>query len=259
MTFQLRSWILRQKTIGLIAMLCGVTLAVGGCTTDNIVETKTNAFPSSTLQPGTVEDNVRFVRALSPPTGSQNATELLAAHDKIEIDVFRVDELDRKVEISADGTINLPLIGTITAAGFSPRQLEQKIASRYRANYLQNPQVGIVVKSAAARRVNVDGEIERAGVYPITVQSSLSRVLSQAGGLRRVGDPEKIYIFRTIGKERHVARYSLNRIRTGIASDPRVFGGDVIVVFPSSGQIAMRNLREAFGAVRSATSIIPLL
>ena len=70
-----------------------------------------------------------------------------------------------------------------------------------------------------------------------------------------VADATKVYVYRNQGSQKLVANYNVDEIRKGRKRDPRVYGGDVIVVFPSQSKVALKNLKEALGVATSATGL----
>lgn len=222
----------------------------------------TDARPTSAageVPVGARDGDLEVVAALPPPAETNNgADELVAENDLIEVDVFQVDELDRTVRVDSKGQISLSLIGVVDARGKTIPQLEQEIEARYREKYLQNPDVSVFMKESAGQRVTIDGSVIKPGIYPVSSTSTLLQVIALAGGFREIADEKKLYVFRQYGERKLVANYSVADIRAGKKSDPRIFGGDVIVSFDSSAKVAARNLREALGLASSAVLMAPL-
>ncbi|WP_287381603.1 polysaccharide biosynthesis/export family protein [Mesorhizobium sp.] len=179
----------------------------------------------------------------------------MSPNDVLEVNVFQVDNLNRIVQVDAGGQISLPLIGTVTAAGKTVRQLEQEIETAYGANYLQSPDVSVYVKESIGQRVTVDGEVTRAGIFPVSSNSSLIDAIALAGGFNSVGDAGKVFVYRNIGPNTLVANYNVEQIRAGKNRNPRIYGGDKIVVFASKSKIALNNLKDALGVASSAARI----
>lgn len=197
---------------------------------------------------------------MPPPSNTQDGQEQpLAPNDVLEVDVFQADSLDRTVQIDAAGRINLPLIGAVEAAGKSVRTLEQEIEAAYGRNYLQNPDVTIFLKESFGQRITIDGEVAKAGVYPVSSGSTLLESIALAGGFRPIADQSKVYVYRDIGGQKLVANYDVAEIRSGRKPNPRIYGGDVVIVFTSQTKVAMQNLRDALGIATSASrlAIIP--
>ncbi|MER9228554.1 polysaccharide export protein [Mesorhizobium sp. M0664] len=199
---------------------------------------------------------LKIVKDLPAPQNTQNGSEQpLSPNDVLEVNVFQVDNLNRTVQVDSGGQISLPLIGTITAAGKTVRQLEQEIETAYGAKYLQSPDVTIFVKESIGQRITVDGEVNKAGIYPVSSNSSLIDAIALAGGFNTVGDAKKVFVYRNIGPNTLVANYNVEEIRGGKSRNPRIYGGDKIVVFASKSKIAMNNLKDALGIASSAARI----
>jgi polysaccharide export outer membrane protein len=108
---------------------------------------------------------------------------VLGPEDVIKIDVLDVPELSKTtVRIANDGTISLPLIGRVKAAGLTAEQLRQELADKWGEDYLQNPQVTVFVDQFKAKPVSIIGAVEKPGLYPLTGQRTLIEMLSMAGG-----------------------------------------------------------------------------
>jgi polysaccharide export outer membrane protein len=152
--------------------------------------------------------------------------------DVIEFSVFKVPELTRTVQVAETGTVNLPLLGEVQAAGRTAHQVERELASQLGKKYLQSPQVTILVKEYNSQRVTVEGAVKRPGVYPLRGKTSLLQVIATAQGLDTVSDTT-VVVFRHVEGKRHAARFDVARIRSGETSDPAIESGDVVVA-PSS-------------------------
>jgi polysaccharide biosynthesis/export protein len=127
--------------------------------------------------------------------GTVGPNYVIGPEDVLEIDVFNVPELSSKreggsgggVRVANDGTISLPLLGRVQAAGFTVQQLAEHLQAKWGETYLQNPQVSVFVKEFQAKPVSVIGAVERPGLYYLTGQRNLVEVLSMAGGLAKRG------------------------------------------------------------------------
>lgn len=246
------------RAVAVLVLSMGISACVGSG--ENLVgdQSQTTSGMQAAAVPGASAGGLRVVKELPPPIkGEDGSVQQIARNDVLEIDVFQVDQLDRTVQVDSNGYISLPLIGQIEAAGNSQSGLERKIAAAYGKKYLQSPQVSVFVKESAGERVVVNGQVNKAGIYPVTVGSTLLGVISQAGGLSKVADSSKIYIYRDYPGGKLVAPYNLTQIQTAKKKDPPISGGDVIVVFPSGSKVALQNLAEVLGVARSAAFVVP--
>ncbi len=116
----------------------------------------------------------------------------IGPEDVLRIDVFQVPELSKlEVRVSNDGTITVPLLGRVQAAGMTVGQLGRKLEIDWGKTYLQNPEVNVFVEQFQAEPVTVLGEVAKPGPYYLTGPRTLLEVLGMAGGLsnQTSGDP----------------------------------------------------------------------
>jgi len=211
------------------------------------------ATPADTAGDG----SLRMVAELPAPIDSNGGTtQVISPGDTLAVDVFQVDTLDATVQVDNSGSISLALVGSVPAAGKTITALEADLEARYGARYLQRPDITVAMKDSVGQRVTVDGEVRKAGIYPLAGQATLLQVIATAGGFNDIGDPDKVYVFRAYGSEQLVAQYSVSAIRSGKRGDPRIYGGDVVVSFASGMKVLGSNLKDALGLAGSATGLI---
>jgi len=237
-----------------LPLLIVPTIFLSGCNSTSNSSSTGSSVDAATVSP---DGDLQIVENLPPPQNTrEGADQLIAENDVLEIDVFQVDELDRTVRVDSNGRISMPLIGTLQAAGKTIPMVEKEMEAKYNTNYLQSPDITIYMKESAGQRVTMDGEFSKPGLYPTVSNSTLLQAIALAGGLTKVADEKKVFVFRQFGTKKLVANYSVEAIRGGKSSDPRLFGGDVIVAFTSKSKVATQNLRDALGIAVSATRII---
>jgi polysaccharide export outer membrane protein len=152
--------------------------------------------------------------------------------DVVEFSVFKVPELTRVAQVAETGTLNLPLVGEVQAAGRTAHEIERDLASQLGKKYLQSPQVTILVKEYNSQRVTVEGAVKRPGVYPLRGKTSLLQVIATAEGLDTTSNTT-VVVFRHVEGKRLAAKFDIGEIRSGSATDPAIQSGDVVVA-PSS-------------------------
>jgi polysaccharide biosynthesis/export protein len=98
----------------------------------------------------------------------------LGPGDRLEIKVLGADELAGQYAVQDDGSIRIPLIGKVPAAGQTSEELEKKIADQLvMGHYISHPQVSVSV--LIYRPFYILGEVAKPGGYPY---ASGMRVLS---------------------------------------------------------------------------------
>ncbi|MDP3379036.1 MAG: polysaccharide biosynthesis/export family protein [Brevundimonas sp.] len=172
--------------------------------------------------------------------------------DLLKVSVFRVPELSfDELRVDSSGNIQMPLIGTVRAAGLTSSELTAALTSQLGARYLRNPQVTVTVIQAASQKITIDGAVAQPGVYEMRGRTTLMQAVAMARGPSRSADLSSVAVFRTIDGQRMVAVFDLGAIRNGAAEDPVVLGEDVIVVDTS-------RLNEGLQAAISAAPVLTL-
>ncbi len=181
------------------------------------------------------------------PVAAEQGEYRLEPQDKIDITVYQIKDLTlEKVQIDSAGNIFLPLVGVVPAAGKTPSELAEEIASRLRGQYLQSPQVAIRVTEAASQKVTVDGAVMQPGVYTISGRTTLLQAVAMAKGPDvKYADLRRVVVFRTVDGQRMAATYNLSEIRSGAQGDPEIKGNDVIVVDGSNSKRMWREILSA--------------
>jgi len=168
----------------------------------------------------------------------------IGPQDTIEIAVFKVPELSRVVQVADSGTINLPLIGDVVAAGKTSQQLERDLVKKYGGKYLQSPQVTVSMREYNSQRVTLEGAVKKPGVYPIRGKGSLLQFIATAEGLDPNAD-STVLVFRTTNGKRSAAKFDIAAIRTGETPDPTIQSGDLIVASSSALKETFNNILKA--------------
>jgi polysaccharide biosynthesis/export protein len=164
--------------------------------------------------------------------------------DSLVVDVMNSPELRRETLIDGAGNINLPLVGTVRAAGLTPDELSRTIADGLRGRFIRDPYVSVSVREAASQILTVDGEVRQPGRYQVIGDMTLQEAVASARGLNEDAQMSEVVIFRRIEGRRMAALFSLADIRQGRSPDPEVYSGDVVVVGTSRARRMWRDLAQ---------------
>lgn len=117
--------------------------------------------------------------------------------DRLAIFVFNSDALTREVLVRPDGYIDLPLAGTVRAAGLTAGQLAEVLAARLRASMIE-PTVHLSVIEAAgfSYRVRIVGAAGKPTSIPFKEGMRLLDAVEQAGGLAPEADGNSALLIR---------------------------------------------------------------
>lgn len=189
----------------------------------------------------------RVAQVSDSTTAAAPGAYRIGASDVLDISVFKVPELTTSVEVTETGSINLPLLGEVPAAGKTTQQLERELTAQLGAKYLQNPQVRVMVKENNSQRVTIQGAVKKPGLYPLKGQTTLYELVAIAGGLENNSDLT-VLVVRTSNGKRSAAKFDISAIEKGQAEDPTVQSGDMVVAGSSA-------IKTGFNAVLKALPI----
>ena len=154
---------------------------------------------------------------------------MIGSDDELEIIVWTQPQLSGKVIVASDGTIAMPLIGRVPAAGLTPDQLKADLEKRY-ARYVHGANATVRVSDPASHVFYVLGQVNKPGVYKLHSGEVLSQALAEAGGLGEFADAGKIRILRRKENETVVLTVNYNVVRSGgdLSADVPVEPGDTV-------------------------------
>jgi polysaccharide export outer membrane protein len=122
-----------------------------------------------------------LAQTVPPPT-----PEPIGPSDTLTIAVLGSDELSKDWRVDDAGRVNLPFVGTLSAAGKSAEILQGELTVLLR-KYFVDPQVTVYVSESRSRPVTITGAVERPGVYQLRDLRTLSEVLVLASGPKDAG------------------------------------------------------------------------
>jgi polysaccharide export outer membrane protein len=90
--------------------------------------------------------------------------------------------IETTTRVAIDGTIGVPYVGRLRAAGHTPAQIEQDVSSRL-SSEVPDAQVAALVTDDLTNDVIVQGDVAKPGRYPVVPNSSgVLDILAMAGG-----------------------------------------------------------------------------
>jgi polysaccharide export outer membrane protein len=171
--------------------------------------------------------------AAAPAAVVETNVHLLASDDLVEIKVYRQPDLETKARIDRDGTVTMPLVGTINVSGKTPEQARQMIRDLLAKDYLVDPQVNVTIVEYAKRSFIILGEVQRPGTYEIPSGQSftLLQAIAFAGGYTRIGSPSKVTLQRIEDGQKKVYNLDAGSMAKGENVKPfQVLPNDTITV-----------------------------
>jgi polysaccharide export outer membrane protein len=121
--------------------------------------------------------------AMTNLLGQNTPSSELGPGDVIAIHALHVPEIPKEpTKLAEDGSLDLPMIGSIKAVGLTPVQLAAEIRKRL-DNFVKNPEVSVDVVEIKSRPVSVMGAVKSPGVYQLNSTKRLLEILAAAGGV----------------------------------------------------------------------------
>ena len=174
----------------------------------------------------------------APLAHAQSAGYRIQPGDQLAITVLEDETLNRTTMVLPDGSISVPLAGTVNAAGRSVDAVESAIADRLASNFAVRPSVFVSVTSVSETGLTfpiyVVGQVGDPGMREVEAGTTLLQAIALAGGLDRFAATKRIQLRRTdpaTGQERlYIFNYRAVERGGAIQSMITMREGDVIVV-----------------------------
>ena len=117
-------------------------------------------------------------------TGSGAGDYPIGTGDLIEISVPSMPELeDETVRVTSSGTVTLPMIGDVKAAGLTEKKFKAELQKGLR-KYMHRPHVSVHVTEYRSRQVGVLGAVDDPGLHTLKASdATILDMISEAGGL----------------------------------------------------------------------------
>jgi polysaccharide export outer membrane protein len=107
-------------------------------------------------------------------------TYRLDSGDKLRVTVFGQEGLTNSYAVDANGSITLPLIGSVPARGQTTAALSQAIGAKLRQGFIREPHVAVEVETY--RPFFILGEVTYPGQYPYVANMTVETAVAIAGG-----------------------------------------------------------------------------
>ena len=215
-------WHLSRLKFGLLAS--GLVLAIlvlGGCSSpsDSIL------FSDNPEPPGTVGAAGADGGSATPGSGDSSAARFHVG-DTVTVDYSGTpDKVPENVQtVTEDGTITLPYIGTIRAAGLTAGELQKDIHDLYVPRYYTQLTVTV---TGVQRVFYVGGEVKLPGRQQYIGEITVTRAIQAAGDFTDFANRKNVKLIRANGQ---VIKVNCVKAAQDPSLDPPVYPGDQILV-----------------------------
>jgi polysaccharide export outer membrane protein len=236
-----------------------------------------NGCASTGKKPKTTEGTASLLSE-EVPTEVKINEFILGPGDKIEIIVYRHDDLKRILQIDTSGKITYPLVGDIQAGGLGIFQLRDRIRDGL-LKYIIDPQVSIGVTTVQSQKVVVLGEVNNPGLFNLDSPLTSLEAISKAGGFTSQAKKKSVLLIRgglkspelmTLNVERALKEGNMTHNvvlrRDDIIYVPRTFIADVDKFFTHLSTIISPLLSAEVGyfigrqiSLQTPTTTVPVI
>ncbi len=158
---------------------------------------------------------------------------LLRPGDEVEVKYPYSPQLNERQLIRPDGKITLPYLPQdVTATGVTIDGLSDTLSKAY-SSVMVNPSVEVILRTAAANRIFVAGEVTRENTILLSAPTTVSRAISMAAGLKPTAARSSVLVIRKLPDNKTIARrVNYNQIVDGAdpSQDIRLVAGDIVYV-----------------------------
>lgn len=226
--------------------------------------------PASSID-STSTDNPIDSTVLSQPIDAY----VLGAGDQVRIDIFDVPELSGNngtYTVLADGTLNLPWVGSVSVRGLSLATVGQELTQQY-ARFIRDPLITVSLISSRPLRVAVTGQVNRPGTYTtgqsagegrageVTANtagqlSTVTQAIQTAGGITQIANIRNIEVRRPrLNQPTEVINVDLFALLRGdLGEDMTLRDGDTVFV-PTATAVTAEEATELASASFSPNTI----
>jgi polysaccharide export outer membrane protein len=186
--------------------------------------------------------------ATAGPSAASNAGRRIGPDDLLEVTVFEAPEISRSARVATDGTISLPVLGSVPAAGLTPNELAAEIEGRLRGTYMVAPQVSVDVAEVRTQSIYVLGAVNKPGAFPLTGYQRVTvlQALALGEGLQSTASRGNAFIIRhDASGQRLEIPVDIESVLEGQGLDPALEANDIVYVPNSPTKSLARGVADA--------------
>ena len=151
--------------------------------------------------------------------------------DVLEISVWKEPDLSRKLVVPPDGIIAFPLIEAVNVTDLTVSDLK-KIVTQRLSEFITESTVTVMMIEIKSHRASVIGKVNKAGEFPIDMDTTVMQILAKAGGLNPFASKGNIKILRQHDNKIIKIPFNYGQVEKGANLEQNIIlkAGDVVVV-----------------------------
>ncbi|MEJ5298876.1 MAG: SLBB domain-containing protein [Armatimonadota bacterium] len=162
---------------------------------------------------------------------------VLAPDDVVSVMVVNFPNLSTQATVLPDGTISVPILGSVKASGKTTEELAQYLAREW-DRFVVRPSVTVSVTQKRKAAIVVNGFAARLGAIEYRPGMRLSDALAEVGGASPAGDITKVRVTRRSGESQTYDMTDFSRL-AGTERDVLLQEGDIIFIPERRTQVSV--------------------
>jgi len=154
----------------------------------------------------------------------------LGPGDVFDVRVYEETQLTGTYRVSADGTINFPLVGQLAIDGLTPPAASKLMEERLSQGYLRNPQVSIFVKEYNSKKISVLGQVTKPGTFQYIDSMTIIQAVTEAGGFTPIAAKNDTVVTRNEKGQKKRMQVRVESISEGHERNFCLRPGDIVFV-----------------------------
>lgn len=164
-------------------------------------------------------------------TSADQAGYRVNAGDRLDISVWKEEDLQRQVLVRPDGAFSFPLAGQIVAEGRTVTEIREELEARL-ARYIPDLVSTVTVVDVNGNRIFVIGQVNTPGSFVMNPSLDVMQALAMAGGTTPFAALKDIRILRREAGVQRALEFDYTRVADGRSLEQNILlqSGDVVVV-----------------------------
>ena len=126
---------------------------------------------------------------------AEEKARFIGPGDVVNISVYPAEEFSREVTVQPDGSIEIPLLGSVKVLGQTPDDLQKLLISKF-SKYVSNPSITLNVRKFSENQVSIIGQVSAPGQYEFRDGMRLLDLVASARGPMDYAKMDTVRVYR---------------------------------------------------------------
>jgi len=174
-----------------------------------------------------------FLALMVAPLRAQEEEYVIERDDLLSVTFWQQPSLNTQIRVAGDGSIELPVVGRVNAAGFTTSKLEQEIVRQFAFYNAKISRAAVSVVEFGSKKVYINGQVTTPGKFTFASMPTIWQAILEAGGPLENANLGQVTVVRGSGDEvGKVLNIDLAEAlnRNTIQDLPKLMPGDIIYI-----------------------------